>query len=192
MCQLAPQARPSIQFLFVSSHVCTQASFAQFLAVLHLPSASGYPCFIWNKFGTPARDLYPIRSCPCRAHTPSSSGHATAGFAHCVMSLMSNVVGVVDGLEVIDADQQYGKIPARAGFGLHSILSSQRTLGPSVFLCAWADTSSMARNATGLLRSQERQQFLDLHGVSISGPTTYRAPDNSSRNKLTACARFPA
>jgi succinate-acetate transporter protein len=44
MCQLAPQTRPSMQFLFVSSHFCTRASFAQFLAVLHLPSASGYPC----------------------------------------------------------------------------------------------------------------------------------------------------
>ena len=31
-----------MQFLSVASHVCAPASFAQALAVLHLPSASGY------------------------------------------------------------------------------------------------------------------------------------------------------
>jgi|GEM_PF-3608768 len=41
-CQLAPQAWPYMRFLFVASHVCTQASSRQVFAGLPLPSASGY------------------------------------------------------------------------------------------------------------------------------------------------------
>ena len=37
-----PQTRPSMQFLSVASHVCSPASSGQALAVLPLPSASGY------------------------------------------------------------------------------------------------------------------------------------------------------
>jgi len=41
-----PGTEPSMQFLFVGSHLCTWASFRQFLADLPLPSASGYPDLI--------------------------------------------------------------------------------------------------------------------------------------------------
>ena len=38
-----PETERSMRFLSVGSHLCTQASFRQPLAVLPLPSASGYP-----------------------------------------------------------------------------------------------------------------------------------------------------
>jgi len=65
MCQLAPQTRPSMRFLFVGSHFCTRASFAQALAVLHLPSASGYPCIYEN-----TSSVLPQGTC-----TPSDHAH---------------------------------------------------------------------------------------------------------------------
>ena len=39
---LAHETRPCMRFLFVGSHLCTRASFAQALTGLHLPSASSY------------------------------------------------------------------------------------------------------------------------------------------------------
>ena len=65
-----PRTKPSMQFLFVGSHLCTPASFGPSLAESPLPSASGYVSIS----STPTGDLHPIRSCPCRAYTRRSSG----------------------------------------------------------------------------------------------------------------------
>src|SRR3990172_6447562 len=60
-----PRTKPSMQFLFVGSHLCARASYGQFLTTLPLPSASGYVSIS----STPTGDSHPIRSCPCRAYT---------------------------------------------------------------------------------------------------------------------------
>ena len=65
---LASETRPCMRFLFVGSHLCTRASFAQPLAGLHLPSASGYHRYQNTGAGSPTGDLHPISSCPCRAY----------------------------------------------------------------------------------------------------------------------------
>ena len=72
-----PGTGPSMQFLFVGSHLCTRASFRQILADLPLPSASGYASIS----DTPTGDFHPIRSCPCRAYTTRCSRHPQAGAA---------------------------------------------------------------------------------------------------------------
>jgi hypothetical protein len=54
-----PPTRPSMQFLSVASHVCTQASFRQVLAALPLPSASGYHRFMTNLCRNSHRGLAP-------------------------------------------------------------------------------------------------------------------------------------
>ena len=54
-----PQTRPSMQFLSVASHVCTPASSRQALAVLPLPSASGYHVFVTNSCRYSHRGLPP-------------------------------------------------------------------------------------------------------------------------------------
>ena len=60
-----PGTGPSMQFLFVGSHLCSRASFGPLLVESPLPSASGYVSIS----STPTGDSHPIRSCPCRAYT---------------------------------------------------------------------------------------------------------------------------
>jgi hypothetical protein len=65
-----PQTEPSMQFLSVGSHVCTPASFGQSLAVLPLPSASGYPCRM-RQVGYSHRGLPPHQFMPMSGAHPS-------------------------------------------------------------------------------------------------------------------------
>jgi hypothetical protein len=58
-----PQTGPSMQFLFVGSHICHRASFGQFLADLPLPPASGYPCNMLQ-VGYSHRGLSPLQFMP--------------------------------------------------------------------------------------------------------------------------------
>ena len=68
LCSLAQGTKPSMRFLFVGSHFCTQASFRHPLTGLPLPSASGYS-YPKRLSGTPTGDFHPISSRPCRAYT---------------------------------------------------------------------------------------------------------------------------
>lgn len=65
-----PRARPSMRFLFVGSHVCTRASFGHRLAVMPLPSASGYPCHLqhvgYSHRGLAPHKLVPMSGVHCR------------------------------------------------------------------------------------------------------------------------------
>ncbi len=68
-----PGTRPYMTFLFVSSQVCTQASFRPHLTVTPLPSASNLCYATLHSTGTLTGDLNPISSRPCRAYTKKSS-----------------------------------------------------------------------------------------------------------------------
>jgi len=60
-----------MQFLSVASHVCTPASSGQALAVLPLPSASGYHVFIMNPCRYSHRGLPPHHIAPMLGAHPS-------------------------------------------------------------------------------------------------------------------------
>ena len=56
-----PQTGPSMQFVFLDSHLCARASFRQALADLPLPSASSYPESIGSSYrGLPPHKLMPM------------------------------------------------------------------------------------------------------------------------------------
>jgi len=88
-----PRAGPSMQFLFVGSHLCTPASFR--------PSLASGPCLrlmvvpvSFNRSVTPIGDLHPVSLCPCRAYTVASRGPPTAGFTCLRSPLMLSVEAV--------------------------------------------------------------------------------------------------
>ena len=60
-----------MQFLSVASHVCTPASSGQALAVLPLPSASGYHVFIMNPCRYSHRGLPPHYIAPMLGAHPA-------------------------------------------------------------------------------------------------------------------------
>jgi len=63
LCPLAPEARPSMTFLFVGSQLCTRASSRPLLAETPLPSASGCRLLLRRR-GFSRRGLAPHKSTP--------------------------------------------------------------------------------------------------------------------------------